>query len=87
MHENGDDFQMFFPSTTFRQRFLDLILEMTKDQEGMITGLELERSSDLPKVNNYYHLYHLSLIELIFFFYLGILKYYKKENDLSHAKQ
>lgn len=35
----------------FRQRFLDLILEMTKDQEGMITDLELERSSDLPKVN------------------------------------
>lgn len=43
---------MFFPSTMFRQRFLDLILEMTKDQEGMITDLELERSSDIPKVSS-----------------------------------
>lgn len=31
---------MFFPSALFRQRFYDLILEMTRDQEGMITDLE-----------------------------------------------
>ncbi|CAH0386318.1 unnamed protein product [Bemisia tabaci] len=40
VHENSDDFQMFFPSALFRQRFYDLILEMTRDQEGMITDLE-----------------------------------------------
>lgn len=50
VRENGDDFQIFFPSALRRQQFLDLILVMTKDQEGMITDLDLDTSSDCPKV-------------------------------------
>ncbi|XP_074094612.1 apoptotic signal-regulating kinase 1 isoform X2 [Cotesia typhae] len=40
VHENSDDFQMFFPSEICRQRFYDLVLEMTVDQEGMVTNLD-----------------------------------------------
>ncbi|KAK6633749.1 hypothetical protein RUM44_004356 [Polyplax serrata] len=44
VHHNSDDFQMFFPNREYRQRFYDLILEMTRDQEGMVMDLD----SDLP---------------------------------------
>ncbi|KAH8343720.1 mitogen-activated protein kinase kinase kinase 15 [Drosophila kikkawai] len=32
VHHNSDDFQIYFPSTECRQKFYDLILEMTADQ-------------------------------------------------------
>lgn len=44
VHQNSDDFQMFFPSETLRNRFYELVLEMTADQEGMVTDLD----ADLP---------------------------------------
>lgn len=36
VHHNSDDFQLFFPSAQCRQRFYDLVLEMTVDQEVFV---------------------------------------------------
>lgn len=49
VHQNSDDFQMFLPSAQYRQRFYNLILEMTADQEGMVTDLDSDPSTDQMK--------------------------------------
>uniref|UniRef100_A0A1L8DKG4 mitogen-activated protein kinase kinase kinase n=1 Tax=Nyssomyia neivai TaxID=330878 RepID=A0A1L8DKG4_9DIPT len=36
VHHNSDDFQIYFPSVPSRQRFYDMILEMTADQEVFV---------------------------------------------------
>ncbi|XP_055927798.1 mitogen-activated protein kinase kinase kinase 15-like isoform X2 [Argiope bruennichi] len=42
VHQNSDDFQMFFPSEVMRKRFYDLLLEMTADQEDIIKDLNTD---------------------------------------------
>ncbi|XP_046476779.1 mitogen-activated protein kinase kinase kinase 15 isoform X1 [Neodiprion pinetum] len=49
VHQNSDDFQMYLPSIQCRQRFYDLILEMTRDQEGMVTDLDAYLTNDQMK--------------------------------------
>lgn len=46
VHENSDDFQMFFPSSLYRQRFYDLIIKMTEGEEGMMTNLDEDSTGD-----------------------------------------
>ncbi|CAN7982355.1 unnamed protein product, partial [Ixodes pacificus] len=45
VHQNSDDFQMFFPSEPLKNRFYELILVMTADQEGMVTDIDLDLGS------------------------------------------
>ncbi|XP_012228061.1 mitogen-activated protein kinase kinase kinase 15 isoform X3 [Linepithema humile] len=49
VHQNSDDFQIYLPSVQCRQRFYDLILEMTRDQEGMVTDLDAYMTDDRMK--------------------------------------
>lgn len=37
---------MYFPSSQFRQRFYDLIITMTEDEEGMMTNLDEDSTGD-----------------------------------------
>jgi hypothetical protein len=61
VHQNSDDFQMFLPSAQYRQRFYNLILEMTADQEGMVTDLDSDPSADQMNVSPVIHRYKSSM--------------------------
>lgn len=50
VHQNSDDFQVYLPSIHCRQRFHELILEMTDKQEGMVRDLDLFSTTDQIKV-------------------------------------
>lgn len=53
VHQNSDDFQIFFPSEAMRKRFYDLLLEMTADQDGIITTeINSDINTDLIKVSS-----------------------------------
>lgn len=48
VHQNSDDFQMYFPSVQCRQHFYELVLEMTADQEVFV-----DLSVDCNQINDY----------------------------------
>uniref|UniRef100_A0A0A9W6E3 Mitogen-activated protein kinase kinase kinase 15 n=1 Tax=Lygus hesperus TaxID=30085 RepID=A0A0A9W6E3_LYGHE len=49
VHQNSDDFQIFVSSLLMRQRFYELLLEMTADQEGMLMDLNVDAESEQIK--------------------------------------
>lgn len=52
VHHNSDDFQMFFPSEPLKNRFYELVLAMTADQEGMVTDIDLDLGSGCIQVSS-----------------------------------
>lgn len=56
VNQNSDDFQMYLPSVKCRQRLYELVLEVTRDQEGMVTDLDnyMEDDSSKVKVNIFF---------------------------------
>ncbi|PRD33488.1 UNVERIFIED_CONTAM: Mitogen-activated protein kinase kinase kinase 15 [Trichonephila clavipes] len=73
VHQNSDDFQMFFPSEMLRKRFYDLLLEITADQDSIITDLNTTdiNSGVIKKI--YLHYDSLSYL------YYNLLDFYKCE--------
>lgn len=68
VHQNSDDFQMYFPSVQCRQRFYDLILEMTRDQEGMVTDLDAYMTDERMKVRYFRYLIKLNFVFVLLYF-------------------
>jgi len=46
VHANSDDFQMYFPSSQYRQRFYDLVKKMTEGEEGMMNNLDEDSTEE-----------------------------------------
>jgi mitogen-activated protein kinase kinase kinase 5 len=47
VHQNSDDFQMFFPSVHCRQLFYDFILAMTADQGDGFVDLSIDTEDEI----------------------------------------
>ncbi|XP_037519071.1 mitogen-activated protein kinase kinase kinase 15 isoform X2 [Rhipicephalus sanguineus] len=45
VHHNSDDFQMFFPTVPLKNRFYDLVLALTENQEGVVMDIDLDDGS------------------------------------------
>lgn len=48
----SDDFQMFFPSEEFRQKFYELVLELTANDE-CVTDLDAHNEQDSINVSQF----------------------------------
>ncbi|KAL1413956.1 hypothetical protein MTO96_007892 [Rhipicephalus appendiculatus] len=45
VHQNSDDFQMYFPTVALKNRFYDLVLALTENQEGVVMDIDLDDGS------------------------------------------
>lgn len=50
VHENSNDFQMYFPSSQFRQRFFDLVKTITEGEKGMMTNLDEDSMEEVEVI-------------------------------------
>uniref|UniRef100_L7LWF6 mitogen-activated protein kinase kinase kinase n=1 Tax=Rhipicephalus pulchellus TaxID=72859 RepID=L7LWF6_RHIPC len=45
VHQNSDDFQMYFPTEALKNRFYELVLALTENQEGVVMDIDLDDGS------------------------------------------
>ena len=51
VHENSDDFHMYFPNSQYREHFYNLILTLTADQANKFTDLDADLSAEQIRVS------------------------------------
>lgn len=51
VHENSDDFHMYFPNSHYREHFYNLVLKLTADQNNRFTDLDAALSEEQIRVS------------------------------------
>ncbi len=60
VHENSDDFHMYFPNSHYREHFYNLVLKLTADQNNRFTDLDAALSEEQIRVSILHLLPHVN---------------------------